>query len=203
MPLCSVMIPPASLQKSKTEIPREHVKGYTLYGVIPPSNNSTLLAEQCLNSYLIKDFLPSTKWKTCTLSNEQALEILSSEYALSTVTTLHKTVQLWQYGVCQWEREGKEVWGLYPQFLHNSLQTALPAFLLHALPWPLAPLYIIGSTWPDLTLLIKRQAKHSSESCCLLIIAPISPTIFLITLMSASMCCMPLGSGTLSHCWSL
>lgn len=146
---------PTFLQKSKAKIPSEHIKGYNLYIVIPPSNNSTLLPEHCLISYLIKDVLPSTKWKTRTLSNEQALGILSSKYALSNLIMSTKQCNCDKMVFVSGKREGKEFWGLYPQFLHTSLQTALPAFLLHALPWLLAPLYMIKSTWPDPTLFVK------------------------------------------------
>lgn len=145
-----------SLQKSKAKIPSEHVKGYILYVVILPSKNSTLLPEFSLIIYLIKDVLPSTKWKTYTLSHEQVLGILSSQYALSNLITLHKQCNCDKMVFVSGKREGKEVWGLYPQFLHTSLQTALPAFLIHALPWPSAHLYMIGSAWPEPTLFIKR-----------------------------------------------
>lgn len=99
---------PTFLQKSKAKIPSEHIKGYNLYIVIPPSNNSTLLPEHCLISYLIKDVLPSTKWKTRTLSNEQALGILSSKYALSNLIMSTKQCNCDKMVFVSGKREGKE-----------------------------------------------------------------------------------------------
>lgn len=145
-----------SLQKSKAKIPSEHVKGCILYVAILPSNNSTLLPELSLIIYLIKDVLPSTSGKHAHSPMSKFLESFPANMLCPTWSPSTKQCNCDKMVFVSGKREGKEVWGLYPQFLHTSLQTALPAFLLHALPWPLAHLYMIGSAWPKPTLFIKR-----------------------------------------------
>lgn len=80
---------------------------YASHIIILPSKSTTLLPEYCLISSVIKYILTSSERKTCTPSDEQTLGNLSSKYFLPNLISLHKTVPLWQNGVCCWKKKGK------------------------------------------------------------------------------------------------
>lgn len=139
---------------------------YASYIIKLPSSSTMLLAEHCLTNCLIRYVLSSTRWKTCRPSNGQALRKLSSKYFLSSLRSLHKIVPLWQNGIyCHYKR-GRE--------RHSrSLPAVLTCFPSNCTVHPSAsfslmdmsiPIYMIVSTWPDLTS--ARQNSFQRAALC-------------------------------------
>lgn len=126
---------------------------YASYIIKLPSSSTMLLAEHCLTS-------PSQyQVENMNTLQGQALENLSSKNFLSNLISLHRIVPLWQNGVCYHYKRGRErrLRSLPEVLTHFPSNCTVHPSASFSLMDMSIPIYMTGSTWPDLT-----SAKQNS-----------------------------------------